>query len=286
MSRQTRAATAKETLEILKKGYYFNLSQQKVQFDSLILKAQKNSILYTPQDFQELFLQRDKVLTEYPTILQTQFIVKNATTLQAVRDALAQGATKIVCLNFASAKNPGGGFLGGSQAQEESLARASALYPCIVQMKEMYQTNKQFGSCLYTDHMIYSPDVPVFRDDTDQLLDSPYLTSIITAPAVNAGCIRSNEPEKIGLISEVMRRRIEQVLSIALKHQYHTFVLGAWGCGVFQNDPKDIANYFKEYLLNHHSFKNHFREIIFAILDNSKEETFIKPFDQIFKNTN
>jgi uncharacterized protein (TIGR02452 family) len=46
-----------------------------------------------------------------------------------------------------------------------SLARASGLYACIASMSGMYQTNREFGSCLYTDHMIYSPEVPVFRDD-------------------------------------------------------------------------------------------------------------------------
>jgi len=68
-------------------------------------------------------------------------------------------------LNFASAKNPGGGFLGGGSAQEESLARSSGLFPCINQMQQMYETNRAYRSCLYTDHMIYSPRVPVFRDD-------------------------------------------------------------------------------------------------------------------------
>ena len=66
--------------------------------------------------------------------------------------------------------NPGGGFLSGSQAQEESLARATALYPCLAQMTEMYETNRQLNSPLFTDNMIYSPEVPVFRDDDDILL--------------------------------------------------------------------------------------------------------------------
>ena len=56
------------------------------------------------------------------------------TTLGAVqRLAEEKGTTgdNLALLNFASARNPGGGFLGGSNAQEESLARCSALYACL-----------------------------------------------------------------------------------------------------------------------------------------------------------
>lgn len=38
---------------------------------------------------------------------------------------------------------------------------------------------------IYTDAMIYSPDVPFFKDDNGHLLDKPFLTSIITSPVVN-----------------------------------------------------------------------------------------------------
>src|SRR6185437_10556724 len=103
-----------------------------------------------------------------------------------------EGADRVLALNFASARHPGGGFLKGSQAQEESLARASGLYACIAPLRGMYDANHRFRSCLYTDHLIYSPDVPVFRADNDSLLDHPYPVSFVTAPAVNAGAVRTN----------------------------------------------------------------------------------------------
>ena len=99
-----------------------------------------------------------------------------------------------LCLNFASAKNPGGGLLSGSQTQEESLARSSGLYATLLPMTELYAYNRHLGTSLYSDYMIYSPDVPVFRSDSGLLLEVPYLASFITAPAVNAGAVEKNEP--------------------------------------------------------------------------------------------
>jgi len=93
------------------------------------------------------------------------------------------GGHRTAALNFASAKHPGGGFLTGAQAQEESLARASALYPCLEQQKGYYDANRRHHSLLYTDHLIVSPRVPVFRDDQGTLLEVPWEMTILTAPA-------------------------------------------------------------------------------------------------------
>ncbi len=105
----------------------------------------------------------------------------------------------------------------------------------------MYEANRQSSSCLYTEHMIYSPDVPVFRDDDDVLLDEPYAVSIVTAPAVNAGVVRAKEPRNVARIEPVMRARIERVLALAVVNGHDVLVLGAWGCGVFGNDPTQVA---------------------------------------------
>src|SRR5262249_53317890 len=145
-----------------------------------------------------------------------------------------------------SAKYPGGGFLGGARAQEESLARSSGLYPCIAQMRGMYEANKQFGSCLYTDHMIYSPRVPVFRDDEGGLLAQPYAVSFLTAPAVNAGAVKEHER---ALVEPTMFARMEKLLSVAVVRRQHTLVLGAWGCGVFKNDTARVAQAFRRHLV-------------------------------------
>jgi len=283
-SRTIRAQTAQETLNILDRGWYVAPSGRQVIFADALKDASAKSILYQPNDFDALYKQRDEIGRNKSTNTATVFQVANITTLSAAKKILeARESASVVCLNFASAKHPGGGFLSGSQAQEESLARATGLYPCIAQMHAMYQANKRLDSCLYTDHMIYSPGVPVFRDDKDILLEEPWYASFITAPAVNAGAVMSNEKQNVSQIGLTMLNRIEKLLSIAVIHDHNVLVLGAWGCGVFKNSPTDVANWFKEQLVSNRTFNQTFKTIVFAVLDHSTELINLKPFVQAFE---
>ncbi|MCJ8282517.1 MAG: TIGR02452 family protein, partial [Rivularia sp. ALOHA_DT_140] len=193
-NRNQRAAIAKETVDILNKGFYQNNQQEAIYIQEELQTAIENSIHYSEEDFSQLLSKLNKKQVEAnQNQYQIQFEINNETTLNAANRLINQeGYDKVLCLNFASAKNPGGGFLNGSQAQEESLARATGLYPCIFQMTRMYEKNRYYGSCLYLDDMIYSPQVPVIRDDDDNLLDKPFLVSILTVPAVNTGAVKQN----------------------------------------------------------------------------------------------
>ena len=55
------------------------------------------------------------------------------------------------------AARPGGGFLNGARAQEESLVRSSGLYACIAE-DPMYAFHRARHDPVYTDYVIYSPD--------------------------------------------------------------------------------------------------------------------------------
>jgi uncharacterized protein (TIGR02452 family) len=146
----------------------------------------------------------------------------------------------------------------------------------------MYDINRRFASSLYTDHMIFAPDVPVFRDDEDVLLEQPYRLSFVTAPAVNAGAVRTNEPQNVSKIEPVMRSRTEKVLSVAVVHQHDVLVLGAWGCGVFGNDPADVARWFAALLTGDGLFCSAFRMVTFAVLDRSPDRAIIRAFERHF----
>ena len=281
--RAQRAETAQETLAILDRGGYTSPAGRAVAIQADLDSARSRSVLYRPGDFDEVLRRRDRLLAERAGRPPAIFEVVNETTLAAARRLVAaEPGTRVLALNFASARNPGGGFLGGSQAQEESLARASGLYACINPLQEMYEANRRQRSCLYTDHMIYSPDVPVFRDDEDALLEQPCPVSILTAPAVNAGVVRAKEPDSAGRIAAVMLARIEKVLSLAVVHGHEVLVLGAWGCGVFANDPNEVAGLFARHLLGDGLFRTAFRQVTFAVLDRKGTGLVIGPFGEHF----
>ncbi|MHB8898013.1 MAG: TIGR02452 family protein [Thermoguttaceae bacterium] len=272
MKRSFRAQVAKETLAILDAGTYTPKGGRPVSIRNALKACEKGTVLYTPATLAQLGQPEPKGLT-------TRFEVTNETTLAAGR-RLAQeaGLSKVACLNFASAKNIGGGFQSGGQAQEESLARASGLYKSQGRTRVYYDANRDCATCLYTDHIIYSPDVPVFRDDAGQLLEQPYVVSMITAPAVNAGAVRKVEPDKAEEIGPVMRRRAGYVLGVAQANGCQHLVLGAWGCGVFENEPKCVAGIFGELLLNGGPYAGAFATVVFAVLDRSEDESTIGPF--------
>ncbi len=277
-NRKQRAKIAQETIEILERGNYQNRLGETVDITEAITAAISGSIYY--DSFYRVFTDLDLLVRNLPP-LKTEFFVTNETTLNAAsRLVNVDASRKILCLNFASAMSPGGGFLSGSQAQEESLARATALYPCLSQMKQMYETNRQLNSPLFTNHMIYSPQVPVFRDDDDILLDKPFAISILTTPAVRVNAVI--DPEEIKSIPQVMFDRTEMLLSIAAIHGYKVLILGAWGCGVFGNNPTQVATDFYHHLVKNPLLNRCFTSVVFAVLDSST--SVITPFQEIFND--
>jgi uncharacterized protein (TIGR02452 family) len=281
--RSTRAATAEETVRILERGHYTSPAGKSVRIAAELDASRDGSLLYTPHDLAGVVGESARVLRGSSSPHTTVFEAVNETTLHAARRLLEEeNGARVLALNFASARHPGGGFLKGSQAQEESLARASGLYACISPLRAMYDANDAFGSCLYTDHMIYSPDVPVFRDDEDVLLEQPYALSFLTSPAVNAGVVRGRERDNAGRIESVMLARMEKLLAVAVRHDHDTLVLGAWGCGVFENDPEEVARWFADHLKGAGAYRTAFRKVVFAVLDRTGDGSTLRPFARHF----
>ena len=274
MNQGKRKAIAEDTLQILEKGFYNNGQGEQVDITLIQKNAVNNTQLFRPEELEELVIS-----TKKENNFQTEYEVTNETTLDAARRLVKEGVEDVMCLNFASAKNPGGGFLGGAVAQEECIARASGLYPCLLTAMEYYNYHRKVRTGLYSDHMIYSPAVPIFKDEGGHELDEPVGVTIITSPAVNAGVIMRDEGGKTDKTAPVMRVRIEKLLALCLNKKHTTLVLGAWGCGVFRNDPEEIAQLFQEALTG--KFANQFQRVVFAVKTN--KESIIEPFRKRFK---
>jgi len=249
----------KETVEIVKRGSYRAPSGREVSIAVAVERAVSGTSLYRPERLERLVASRPRG-TGTPRVELTQ-----ETTADAARRLVQdEGATGVVALNFASARNPGGGFLGGAKAQEEDLARRSALYACLITQRDFYEANRAQRSLLYTDHIIHSPDVPFFRDRQLELLDAPFVASIITAPAPNAGAMLPRDPDAGPRIRATLEARAAKVLAVAADRGHRCLVLGAWGCGAFRNDPKVMAEIWAR-LLAAPEFAGAFDRVVHAI---------------------
>jgi uncharacterized protein (TIGR02452 family) len=266
ISREKAMAYGQEAVRIIQNGRYSAPSGRAVEIASSIEHSVRGTVEYPPNS---------GVPESGTGCYDTKIEVRNETTLSAVKRLLNLGHNP-VALNFASATHPGGGFLSGARAQEEYLARSSGLYACL-RDQPMYAFHIARNDPLYTDYVIYSPDVLVFRSDDGILLEEPYTVGIITSPAVLANAVHSARRSEI---IPSMWSRILKVLSVGVLHGHDAIVLGAWGCGAFGNDGTEIAELFHRALTE--NFKGAYKRVIFAIVDWSPEKKFIGPFQRVF----
>ena len=274
-----RKAVARETVNIMEKGYY-ETEGCRISIGELQERSMKGSFLMTPTQGETLLKEYEES-TNHCNSVQNLTIIEtwNCSTVDALLRLSAEEKKGIGILNFASAKNPGGGFLNGAMAQEESIAASSCLYKTLLLHEDYYRKNRVCGTMMYTDHAIYSPEVVFFRDGKFRLLKEPATASVLTLPAVNMGqvMLRGEDAERA---EQMMKRRMKLSLAIFARQECRHLILGAYGCGVFRNDPKKIAKWWQELLKD--SFADTFETVVFAVLDNSSSQACIKAFQEIF----
>lgn len=192
--------------------------------------------------------------------------VTTESTFKALHRIITEGIEEVCILNFASATQPGGGFLNGRNAQEETLSRQSALYSSLKSESEMYDYHKANNNPFYSNYMIYSPNVPFFRDDNYNFI-YPFTSSVITSPAVNySELLKSGKSEKdiYPKVYKAMKKRCRRIIQLCIKEGNKAIVLGAFGCGVFKNPPEMISKIFKEILIDE-GLGKHLQYVVFPI---------------------
>ncbi len=203
----------------------------------------------------------------------------------------------IAVLNFASATNPGGGVKSGSAAQEESLCRCSTLYDCLNTSDlrfDFYKMHRRQNDLRYTDTCIYTPDVTVFKTDTrfPELMDEQdwFKVDVITCAAPNLRKIpynRMNPGKGTALtLSDdelylIHYNRAWQIARIAEENEAEILILGAFGCGAFNNNPKVVASVYRDLL---HHIDGAFVEICFAVYCPPTDMTNYRVFKQVLKD--
>lgn len=210
-----------------------------------------------------------------PRRAETVVRVVNAPTLAVAAALRAEGRAPWV-LNFANGLVPGGGYLDGSRAQEESLCYASTLVGAL-EGDPFYAHHAQRGDLHASDWVIVS-EATVYRDLHYRLLDAPWTMTVITAAApVAAPDDRDPGDGRAprARASALMASRVERVIAVAAALGAQDLVLGAWGCGAFANDPVAVSSAFEASLRARDGV---FDEVAFAIADWSPERRFLAPF--------
>jgi len=184
-------------------------------------------------------------------------------------------------LNFANATSPGGGFLSGAIAQEETIVRSSALYLAI-KNSEYYDIHlKNKTDFYYTDTIIYSPDVPIFKNDSGNFVVERE-ACFVTSPAPMRASIESlwnDAPYELDeMLEAVLGSRIDKILKVMAAFNHKTIILGAWGCGAFGNDPYMVADLFKKKLMNNPFFDR----IVFPVYGDKNN---LKVFKEVFESS-
>lgn len=179
--------------------------------------------------------------------------------------------TRIAVLNFANAKYPGGGCLYGARAQEESLCRCSTLYECLIDQKNYDRFYNRHSAVGYgTSDIIYTPNVYVLSDN-DLAFDERskwFPVDIITCAAPNLSAVNTSKDFIKNKVYRVMRHRIERIFRAAIKNRVDVLILGAFGCGVFNNPPEVVARAMFDVC---EKYNGYIPAVEFAVFDPSEE---------------
>lgn len=203
---------------------------------------------------------------------------------RSLEAAAAYKGQRTLVHNFASATNPGGGVTKGSNAQEEAICRCSTLYFSIsvgevMQLFHSRHRQMLWGNQMnaaYNDDCIYTPDVCVFKSDTDtpELLPEAkwYPVDVVTCAAPNLREKPSNAmnpgsgDKQIQLtdqeLLELHVKRVSRILDLAKKEKVEVVILGAFGCGAFSNPPQIVAEAMARVI---QAYLYDFRTIEFAV---------------------
>lgn len=231
-----------------------------------IAASVKSTIIYSDVDFSN-------ILEECSN--STDEITVKVLSSDSVSAIISEHEGKTAVLNFASYKFSGGGFLEGSQAQEECLCHESFLFNVLKHFQDFYVWNQRhLNNSLYLNRALYSPNIVFEKGGTSVKCD------VITCAAPNFSTAKRRSVSR-DENDAALRDRIRFILRIAKANKVNTLILGAFGCGVFLQRPETVAKIFDDEIKN--IFAGNKIKIVFAIippLPNQSDN--FTPFKKIF----
>lgn len=221
-------------------------------------KMQAGSVLYLDQFY---------AMDAEPKYENPNISVVADTTFHCAKGLIEDGK-KTAVLNFANAYNPGGGVKNGASAQEEALCRCSNLYEALTvsyMIRHYYKWNQKNTGDMGSDRIIYSPNITVFKSDDEipEMLTDWFKVDVISCAAPYYDS-QKKKPVSKEKLEEVFMNRIRNILEVSIANEVDYLILGAFGCGAFNNPPQLVAKVFRKLLVDQR-YAAYFEKVIFAI---------------------
>lgn len=274
----------KDTMRMVKEN---TLLAQKTE------RMQAGTLLYLPGFDARIHREKSRDLeievVEDTTFHAAQMLLEEGAAAGQPADTQAAGETgRVAVLNFANAYHPGGGVKHGAMAQEECLCRSSNLYSGLTLpylIRNYYKDNQRTTGDLGTDKVIWSQGVTVFKSDdaVPVMLDHSFEVDVLTCAAPYYD-VRKKHPVPLAQLEDVFYHRILNILEVAIANDVDRIVLGAFGCGAFNNPPGLVAEAFYRVLVEK-QYRNYFRRIVFAIKKNDRENSNLQAFRMVLATT-
>ena len=264
-----------------------NWIQSDPALSASVKRAKQNTTVFYEDDYPQF----DASIVKEESIAVT----KHRSFQAAMQLSKEYPGSKIAVMNFANAFHAGGGVTKGSSAQEESLCRCSTLYPLLYRRTlrdTFYKHHHDLNTPKASDSLIYTEGVIICKTDEDyplRMKKEDWVTvDVITIAAPdlraksnqyaavvgNGACMNQAE-----LFGYHVKRAIH-MLTVAASKGADILVLGAFGCGAFENDPCVVARAYKTAL---EEFPDVFRKIEFAVYCSPQNQENYEAFQKVFE---
>ncbi len=272
-----------ETLKIFQQGYYLKDDKR---IPLLLAPSERETIhVYLPEDVM-IVGRRLNQTAQKTRNGKCRFSCVNMDSITAARNLVKETSDndrRVLVMNFANAFHAGGGVRIGANAQEEDLCRKSSLLLSLesVTAKKYYLYNNSIYTPMGTDALMITPQVEVIRDENNDLLDEPFIVSVLTcaAPDLRRGM---NGMTQSGY-QQMFYQRIKGMLQCAASLGYRELILGAWGCGAFRNESRLVSGLFARAFRE--LGETVFDKVVFAVMDRPGKEENFKVFSRCFNGT-
>lgn len=179
---------------------------------------------------------------------------------------------KLAVLNCADVSTIGGLVAKGENGDEETLCRCTNLYEALSSedaLSGFYESNRSCGNLFYTDTVLYTRDVLVFKNIKGGSLVTPFDISVLSC----------SSPSRVVADKNILRQRISGIIDVAWQNGVTELVIGMWGMDHDEQDPVIVGEVFESVL----SCSPYFRRVMFALSDEKIYNDFMYGYKKRYK---